>query len=147
VRRYSLLAAILAVLIAPPLLYFTPTLIRLTYTSQYVGATNAARLLIAAAAVQFVFGWTKSFPVTIGRPGLRVWTHGLETALVLPLVVVFGLAWGAAGAAAAVLVGVCAFAAAWTVVFVRIRPEDLQEPRPLDETLADTEAEAGAVLR
>ena len=147
VRRYSLVAALVALVLVPPLLYFVPDLIRHIYKPEYVGASNAARLLILAAAVQFVFGWTKSFPVTIGRPGLRVWTHGLETALVLPLVVVFGVAWGAAGAAAAVLVGVCAFAAVWTVVFLRIRADDVVQPAPLAETLADTEAEVGALLR
>jgi O-antigen/teichoic acid export membrane protein len=147
VRRYSLYAALLAVVLVPPLLVFVPNLIRIIYHPQYVGASNAARLLILAAAVQFVFGWTKSFPVTIGRPGLRVWTHGLETLLVLPLVVVFGEIWGAAGAAGAVLVGMCAFAVAWTVVFLRVRADDVGPPEPLEESLADTEAEAGVVLR
>jgi hypothetical protein len=66
---------------------------------------------------------------------------------VLPLVVVFGLLWGAAGAAAAVLVGMCAFAVAWTIVFFRIRAEDVGQPAPLEEALADTEAEAAALLR
>jgi O-antigen/teichoic acid export membrane protein len=147
VRRYTFVAALIAVVLVPPLLYFVPSLIRHIYAPEYVGASNAARLLILAAAVQFVFGWTKSFPVTIGRPGLRVWTHGLETALVLPLVVVFGILWGAAGAAAAVLVGMCAFAVVWTVVFVRIRADDVVQPAPLGEALADTEAEVGALLR
>jgi O-antigen/teichoic acid export membrane protein len=147
VRRYSLVAACIAVVIVPPLLYFVPSLIRHINGPEYVGASSAARLLILAAGVQLVFGWTKSFPVTIGRPGLRIWTHGLETLLVLPLVVVFGVLWGAAGAAAAVLIGMCAFAAAWTVVFVRIRAEDVGQPAPLEEALAETEAEAGALLR
>jgi O-antigen/teichoic acid export membrane protein len=147
VRRYSRWAALLAVAIVPPLLVFVPDLIRLIYTPKYVGASNAARLLILAAAVQFVFGWTKSFPVTIGRPGLRVWTHGLETVIVLPLVVGLGAAWGAAGAATAVLVGMCAFAIAWAVIFLRVRADDVGPPEPLEESLAETEAEAGAVLR
>ena len=82
------------------------------------------------------------------RNSLRlIWTHGVETLLLLPLVLVFGVLWGAAGAAAAVLVGMCAFAAVWTVVFVRIRAEDVGRPAPLEEALADTEAEAGALLR
>jgi hypothetical protein len=55
--------------------------------------------------------------------------------------------WGAAGAAGAILVGVCVFAVAWTIVFLRIRPDDLHEPAPLDETLAEAEAEAGALVR
>ena len=56
------------------------------YGSSWVDATNAARLFLLTAAVQLVVGWTKSFPVTIGRPKLRIWTHGLETLVVLPLV-------------------------------------------------------------
>jgi O-antigen/teichoic acid export membrane protein len=74
--------------------------------------------------VQLVVGWTKSFPVTIGRPGLRILTHGVETAVVLPLVLLLGWKWGAAGAAGAVLAGMCVFAAMWWVIFLRVRPED-----------------------
>ena len=73
-------------------------------------------------------------PVTIGRPGLRVLTHGIETALVLPLVLAFGAVWGATGAAAAVLVGMCAFAVVWFFVFLRIRPEDVDAPTPIIDT-------------
>jgi O-antigen/teichoic acid export membrane protein len=147
IRRYSVAALVAAIIAVPPLLEWVPDLIRHINGPEYVGATDAARLLILAAGVQLVFGWTKSFPVTIGRPGLRVWTHGLETAIVLPLVVAFGVLWGAAGAAGAILVGVCVFALAWTIVFLRIRPDDLQEPGPLDEALAEAEAEAGALVR
>jgi O-antigen/teichoic acid export membrane protein len=147
IRRYSLAALVAAIVAVPPLIEWVPDLIRRINGPEYVGATDAARLLILAAGVQLVFGWTKSFPVTIGRPGLRVWTHGLETVIVLPLVVVFGIFWGAAGAAGAILVGVCVFALAWTIVFLRMKPEDVHEPAPLDETLADAEAEAGALVR
>jgi O-antigen/teichoic acid export membrane protein len=146
VRRYSLAACLLSLAAVPPLLVYIPDLIRWIYTSKYVGAANAARLFVLAAAVQLVVGWTKSFPVTIGRPGLRVWTHGLETAVVLPLVVAFGAAWGAAGAAGAVLAGMCAFAVAWAVSFLRIRPEDVRRP-PLDEAIAEAESETGALVR
>src|SRR5581483_5915820 len=79
VRRYSLVALALSVVLVPPLLVFVPSLIRHINGPQYTGAANAARILILAAAVQLVVGWTKSFPVTIGRPGLRVLTHGIET--------------------------------------------------------------------
>jgi O-antigen/teichoic acid export membrane protein len=147
VRRYSLVAFCLALLVVPPMLVFAPDLIRLINGARYVGAANAARLLVVAAGVQLVVGWTKSFPVTIGRPQLRIWTHGLETIVVLPLVVAFGAAWGATGAALAVLIGVCVFAAVWAVIFVRIRPEEVQAPLPLAETLAETEAETGVLSR
>jgi O-antigen/teichoic acid export membrane protein len=131
VRRYSLAASVIAVVAVPPLLIWIPDIIRAVNGPKYVGAASAARLLILAAAVQLVVGWTKSFPVTIGRPGLRILTHGIETIVVLPLTLVFGLLWGAAGAAGAVLVGMCAFAIVWAVVFLRIDPEDIGPPTPV----------------
>jgi O-antigen/teichoic acid export membrane protein len=137
VRRYSLVALGIAIVATPPLLIWIPDLIRLVNGPQYVGAADAARLFTLVAAVQLVVGWTKSLPVTIGRPGLRILTHGIETIIVLPLVVAFGALWGATGAAGAVLVGMCVFAAVWAFLFVRIRPEDIGPP-----TLQET----GAVL-
>jgi len=131
VRRYSLLAAGVAVVAVPPLIIWIPDLIRIVNGSGYVGASPAARLLVLAAAVQLVVGWTKSFPVSIGRPGLRILTHGIETAIVLPLTLVFGYEWGAAGAAGAVLAGMCAFAVVWAFVFLRIDPEDVGPPTPV----------------
>ena len=77
--------------------------------------------MLVAAAIQLVFGWTKSFPVSIGRPALRIWTHGVEMLVLVPLVAVFGSRWGATGAAAAVLVSSAAFCAYWTVLFLRIK--------------------------
>jgi O-antigen/teichoic acid export membrane protein len=147
IRRYSALAFGLALLCVPPLLIFIPDLIRWINGPQYVRASGAARLFILAAGVQLVFGWTKSFPVTIGRPALRIWTHGLETIVVLPLVVVFGTMWGATGAAGAVLAGMCAFAVAWAVIFLRIRADDVVQPTPLGEAFADAEEEASALIR
>ncbi|MDX6442774.1 MAG: hypothetical protein QOE43_2503 [Gaiellaceae bacterium] len=131
VRRYSLIASGVALVAVPPLLIWIPDIIRHVNGPEYVGAASAARLLILAAAVQLVVGWTKSLPVTIGRPGLRILTHGIETIVVLPLTLVFGALWGAAGAAAAVLVGMCAFAIVWAVVFLRIAPEDIGPPSPV----------------
>jgi O-antigen/teichoic acid export membrane protein len=131
VRRYSLIASGVALVAVPPLLIWIPDIIRHVNGPEYVGAASAARLLTLAAAVQLVVGWTKSFPVTVGRPGLRILTHGVETIVVLPLTLVFGSLWGAAGAAAAVLVGMCAFAIVWAVVFLRIDPEDIGPPTPV----------------
>ncbi|MDP9262450.1 MAG: oligosaccharide flippase family protein, partial [Actinomycetota bacterium] len=90
VRRYSLIASGVALVAVPPLLIWIPDIIRHVNGPEYVGAASAARLLTLAAAVQLVVGWTKSFPVTIGRPGLRILTHGVETIVVLPLTLVFG---------------------------------------------------------
>jgi O-antigen/teichoic acid export membrane protein len=147
VRRYSAWAALLSVIAVPPLWWLMPHLISLVYGSQWLDSTNAARLFLLTAAVQLVVGWTKSFPVTIGRQKLRLWTHGLETAVVLPLVVVLGAEWGATGAAGAFLAGMVVFAIAWGLIFMRIRPEDVQHPADLAEMSAEEETEAGVLIR
>ena len=145
VRNYSLLALAASVLLVPPLYIFIPDLIRHINGPEYVGAAAAARLFVVAAAVQFVVGWTKSFPVTIGRPELRLRTQTLEAVIVLPLIAVFGSLWGAEGAAAAVLVGMVVFAAVWVALALRI---DVDEPSPsaLDEDVVAEEAEAGSLV-
>ena len=80
-------------------------------------------MILIAAAIHFVLGWTKSLPVTIGRPRLRIVTHGLETLVAIPLVAVLGAEWGATGAAVAVLASTLVFAGAWLVVITRLRAE------------------------
>lgn len=125
VRRYSSLAALLMLVVVPPLYVWMPSLIRLVYKSTYVGASNAARVFLLAAAVQFLVGWTKSFPVAVGRPNLRITTHGAESLVIIPLTVVLGLTWGATGAAIAVLAGSCVFAAMWAVIAFRTDATDV----------------------
>jgi O-antigen/teichoic acid export membrane protein len=92
---------------------------------------NAARIVLAAAAIQFAIGWTKTLPVTIGRPRLRIVTHGLETLVAIPLVVALGAEWGATGAAVAVLVSTAVFAVAWAVALARIRADVGADPTRL----------------
>jgi O-antigen/teichoic acid export membrane protein len=98
-------------------------LVEIVFGSEYEGAVTAARVVLIAAAVHFAIGWTKSLPVTIGRPRLRIVTHGLETLVAIPLVAVLGSEWGATGAAVAVLASTLVFAAAWLVVVLRLRDE------------------------
>ena len=90
-------AALLMALIVPPVYILMPWLVRVLYGEDYEGASDAARLVLLAAALQFVFGWSKSLPVSIGRPGLRVIAHGIESVVMIPLVVVLGREWGATG--------------------------------------------------
>jgi O-antigen/teichoic acid export membrane protein len=122
-RAYSKWAGALMLVAVPLFLVAMPWLIRLVFTDEYEDATTAARIVLVAAAIHFVIGWTKSLPVTIGRPRLRIVTHGLETLVVIPLVAVLGAEWGATGAAVAVLLATLVFAAAWLVVILRLRDE------------------------
>jgi O-antigen/teichoic acid export membrane protein len=123
IKRYMLGMTAVAAVILPPLLVFTPELAKLLFSAKNVGAVDATRIMIVAGALRMVYGWTKSFPVSIGRPALRIWTHGLEMLVLVPLVGVFGAEWGATGAAGAVLISSAAFCLAWTVLFIRIQRE------------------------
>jgi len=126
VRRYAASAAVISAVAVPIFWWLMPHLIELVFKAKYLPATDAARLILLAAGVHLVVGWAKSFPVTIGRPGLRLLTHAVETAVLLPLVVAFGLEWGATGAAAALLVSSVVYAVHWGILFFRIA----REPRP-----------------
>lgn len=125
VRRYSVIAALLMLVVVPPLAWFMPDIVRVVFKARNLGAVDAARLVLGAAAVQFVVGWSKSLPVAVGRPNLRIWTHGAEVLVLLPLVGAFGALWGATGAAVAVLVSSVVFALAWAVLFLRISRSSL----------------------
>jgi O-antigen/teichoic acid export membrane protein len=132
VRRYSAGAAVVMAVVLVPLFVWMPDLLRLL-GDEYVRATAAARIVLVAAVLQFVFGWTKSFPVSIGRPNLRIVTHGLETAVLVPLVLLLGARWGATGAAVATLVSTIVFCAHWTLLYERVRRESpavASAPRP-----------------
>jgi len=121
VRTYTLVAAALMVVAVPLALWAMPWLVELVFGAEYLGAVDAARIVLVAAAIQFALGWSKSLPVTIGRPRLRIVTHGLEALVVIPLAALLGAEWGATGAAVAVLVSSLVFAAAWAVAIARLR--------------------------
>ena len=147
VRRYTMIAALLMLVVVPPLMYWLPALVKLVYSARYAQAGNAARVFLGVAVVQMLVGWTKSFPVAVGRPQLRITTHGVESLVILPLVIPLGIYFGATGAAFAVFAGMCAFAAMWAVIFVRTKPDDVVQPRPIEEALAQEENEAEVLSR
>jgi|SRR5581483_7506633 len=128
IRRFSIGAAVLMAVTVPPVYVFMPDLVRVFLGRDFVPASDAARLILLAGAIQLVIAWTKSFPVSIGRPGLRILTHGIETLVVIPLALVFGDHWGATGAAAAILIATCAFTAVWLAALVQIRRSPLPSP-------------------
>jgi O-antigen/teichoic acid export membrane protein len=121
IRKYTVGAGALMVIAVPVFFLAMPWLVESVFGAKYLGAVDAARIGLLAAAIQFAIGWTKSLPVTIGRPQLRIVTHGLETVVVIPLVAVLGLEWGATGAAVAVLISTAVFAGAWAIAIARLR--------------------------
>jgi len=123
VKRYSLGAAAVALVSVPIFLLLMPWLVRVVFGEEYLPAVDAARIVLVSAAILLVLGWSKSLPVTIGRPRLRIVTHSLEAIVLLPLVVVLGASNGVTGAAVAILVSTVVFALAWVVILVRLRDE------------------------
>jgi O-antigen/teichoic acid export membrane protein len=121
-RRYIRGTALLMVVTVPILWWLMPFMIGLVYGQDYrLHASTAARLVLVAAALRFVWGWTKSFPVSIGRPWLRVVAQSVEIAVFVPLLLVFASRWGATGAGAAMLVSTSVFCAVWSVLLLRLR--------------------------
>jgi O-antigen/teichoic acid export membrane protein len=123
VRRYMLAAVALCVVLVPLFWWLMPDLIELVFEARYLPATDAARVILIAAAIQLTVGWTKSFPTTIGRPELRLLTAAIETAVLLPLVVLLALAWEVTGAAFALLAAAAVYAAVWAFLYVRVARE------------------------
>jgi O-antigen/teichoic acid export membrane protein len=128
VRTYTLVAAALMLVAVPVFVLAMPWLVETVFGSEYAGAVDAARIVLVAAAIQFALGWSKSLPVTVGRPRLRIVTHGLEALVVIPLVAVLGSEWGATGAAVAVLVATLVFAVAWGIAIARLRVDVAAQP-------------------
>ena len=122
-RSYTRWAGALMLVAVPAFFIAMPWLVELVFGAEYDGAVTAARIVLLSAAIHFALGWTKTLPVTVGRPRLRIVTHGLETLVAIPLVAVLGTKWGATGAAVAVLVSTLVFAASWFVVILRLRDE------------------------
>jgi O-antigen/teichoic acid export membrane protein len=120
-RSYIGVATAIACVVTPPLWIYMPTLVRLVYKAKYVPAADAFRVMLLAAVLQFVFGWTKSFPVSIGRPGLRTVGQALEIAVLIPGVLVLGALYGATGAAGGVLAGSVVLAVFWTLGLLRLQ--------------------------
>jgi O-antigen/teichoic acid export membrane protein len=121
-RRYVLSTAALMVVAVPVLWILMPWLMGLAYGPDFrEHASAAARLVLLAAALQLVWGWTKSFPVSIGRPGLRVIVQSIEIAVFVPLLLVFASHWGATGAAGAMVASTTVFCAVWGVIVLRLR--------------------------
>jgi O-antigen/teichoic acid export membrane protein len=136
VRMYTAAGTVLMVIAVPLFILLMPWLVRVVFGTDYTDAVAAARIALVAAAIQFAYGWTKSFPVSIGRPNLRILTHGVETAVLLPLTALFGAAWGVTGAALAMLFSTVVFVALWTVLLIRIHGATPRPSPPAEGALA-----------
>lgn len=130
VNRYMVAASAFCVLFTPVFYVLMPDLVRIVFGESFTAATTAARIVLFAAAIQLVVGWTKSFAVTAGRPGYRLVAHGVETVVLIPLSAGLGAVYGVEGAAWAILASSLVFAAVWAVLLLRVRSEVAAGIRP-----------------
>lgn len=128
-KRYIGTTSVLALVSVPVFWILMPWLVRVVYGARYEAATTPARLMLVVAAIQLVFGWSKSFPVSIGRPGMRTAGQLIELAVLVPLVLVLGHFYGASGAVVALIVSSSTLACFWLFGLVRLRGEPVQAPR------------------
>jgi O-antigen/teichoic acid export membrane protein len=121
-RRYVIGSTALMLVVVPVGWVLMPWAMGVAYGYDFrLHATDAGRIVLFVGALQLVFGFSKTLPVSIGRPGLRVVSHAIEVAVFVPLLVVFGSLWGATGGALALLVSTVAFCIAWVVILFRLR--------------------------
>jgi O-antigen/teichoic acid export membrane protein len=122
--RYIAGTTLLMLVLVPVLAWLMPWLMEVAYGPEFRRhATGVARIVLVVGALQLIYGWTKTLPVSIGRPGLRIVAHGLEVATFVPLLLIFGSKWGAEGAAWAMLVSTGVFCALWTVLLLGLRDD------------------------
>jgi O-antigen/teichoic acid export membrane protein len=134
-RTYMLTTAALMAVAVPPLWIWMDDVLSFLYGARYASAADPARLILLAAAIQLVWGWSKTLPVSIGRPGLRLLANGLEIATLVPLVLLLADRNGAEGAAVAVLASTIVLAGVWTLLLVRLRgvlvsPSEMRPANP-----------------
>jgi O-antigen/teichoic acid export membrane protein len=121
-RRYIAGTSALMLVVVPVFWVLLPWLMGVFYGPAFrEHASDAARLVLVAAALQLVWGWTKSFPVSIGRPGLRIVAQSVEIIVFVPCLLAFASLWGATGAAGAMVVSTSVFCALWVVILLRMR--------------------------
>jgi O-antigen/teichoic acid export membrane protein len=123
-KRYMTGTSLLMLVAVPLFWWLMPFILGTAYGTAFrIHATTAARLVLLTAALQLIWAWTKTFPVSIGRPGLRNVAQGVEIAVFVPLLLVFGSMWQATGAAAAMLVSTTVFCTLWIVLLARLRDD------------------------
>jgi len=119
--RYILFSTIVMFVVVPVGWFLTPYVMEIYGHRYRLHATTPARIVLFVGALQFVSGFSKTLPVSIGRPNLRVVSHAIEVAVFIPLLVVFGHYWGATGGALAMLVSTAVFCVVWAWLLYTLR--------------------------
>jgi len=120
--RYILFSTVVMLVVVPVGWFLMPWAMEIAYNKDFRRhATEAGRIVLFVGALQFISGFSKTLPVALGRPNLRVTSHAIEVAVFIPLLVVFGHYWGATGGALAMLVSTGVFFAVWAWLLYDLR--------------------------
>lgn len=120
-RRYILFSTLVMFIVVPVGWFLTPYVMEIYGHSFRLHATTPARIVLFVGALQFISGFSKTLPVSLGRPNLRVISHGIEVVIFVPSLIVFSHYWGATGGALAMLVSTAAFCAIWAWLLHHLR--------------------------
>jgi O-antigen/teichoic acid export membrane protein len=119
--RYILFSTIVMFVVVPVGWFITPYVMEIYGHRYRLHATTAARIVLFVGALQFVSGFSKTLPVSIGRPNLRVVSHAIEVAVFIPLLVILGHYWGATGGTLAMLISTGVFCVVWAWLLHSLR--------------------------
>lgn len=120
-RRYIVFSTLVMLVVVPIGWFLTPYVMEIFGHRFRLHATTPARVVLFVGALQFISGFSKTLPVSLGRPNLRVVSHAIEVAVFIPLLVAFGHYWGATGGTLAMLVSTAVFCAVWAWMLVDLR--------------------------
>lgn len=120
--RYIVFSTVLMCVVVPAGWFLMPWAMQVAYNHDFrVHATTAGRIVLFVGALQLISGFSKTLPVALGRPNLRVVSHAIEVAVFIPLLVVFAHYWGATGGALAMLVSTAVFCVVWAWLLFDLR--------------------------
>lgn len=120
--RYIVFSTLLMCIVVPIGWFLMPWAMQVAYTPEFRHhATNAGRIILFVGALQLISGFSKTLPVALGRPNLRVTSHLVEVIVFIPLLVVFGHYWGATGGALAMLISTAVFCVVWAWLLFQLR--------------------------
>lgn len=115
---YSVACTAVALPVAVAAWFAMPALMELLFSQSFEEAVPAARILLAAAVIQFVLAWSKQFHAAVGRPHIRTRLTALHVILSLSLLLLLGER-GVEGAALAFTIAGAVTASVWVPVAYR----------------------------
>jgi O-antigen/teichoic acid export membrane protein len=118
IKAYTLWGLVIGVPAAVAGWFLLPWIIGVLYSQDFVSAVPAARILLLPGLLWLVFGWAKTLPAALGRPGIQ--TRLLALGSIATLGTVLALGGGAEEAAVGLALGQVLMAGGWTWLALKL---------------------------